>query len=101
MAGDPDGTTPPSTTELGVVASEFATVSVSVDAQGNSTRLRLEDLRSGAVRYLDALELESIVWAPDTWVRALLDPSRHRWRDADPGPDQESLRGDGAAPTSP
>ena len=78
--------------ELGVVASEFATVRVSVDGRGNSPRLRLEDLRSGAVRYLDALELESIVWAPEGFVRELLDPSRHRWRDADPGPAAESLR---------
>jgi hypothetical protein len=81
--------------ELGVVASEFATVSVSVDDRGNGTRLRLEDLRTGVVRYLDALELESIVWAPDDWVRALLDPSQHRWRDADPGPTPERLRPDG------
>ncbi|MEJ2864084.1 hypothetical protein [Actinomycetospora flava] len=75
----------------GVVANEFATVSVSVDDRGNSTRLRLEDLRTGTVRYLDALELESIVWAPDEWMRALLDPSQHRWRDAGRGPTRESL----------
>ncbi|GAA4920240.1 hypothetical protein EV188_10269 [Actinomycetospora succinea] len=74
-----------------VVANEFATVAVSVDDRGNSTRLRLEDLRTGTVRYLDALELESIVWAPEAWMRALLDPSQHRWRDADRGPAQESL----------
>ena len=83
---------------IGVIASEFATVAVSVDVRGNGARLRLEDLRSGAVRYLDALELESIVWAPEHWVRELLDPSRHRWRDADPGPPAESLRPDGAEP---
>ncbi|MCD2190530.1 hypothetical protein [Actinomycetospora soli] len=65
----------------GLVASEFATVRVSLDTQGNSPRLRLEDLRSGAVRFLDALELESIVWAPEGFLRELLDPSRHRWRD--------------------
>jgi hypothetical protein len=67
--------------DVGVVASEFATVRVSLDTQGNSPRLRLEDLRSGAVRFLDALELESIVWAPEGFLRELLDPSRHRWRD--------------------
>jgi hypothetical protein len=55
----------------------------------------------GVVRYLDALELESIVWAPDQWMRALLDPSQHRWRDAEPGPPQESLRNDGPTRTSP
>ena len=89
---EPDPDAAPDADRTGVVASEFATVSVSLDRHGNSTRLRLEDLRSGAVRYLDALELESIVWAPEHWVRALLDPSAHRWRDADPGPAQESLR---------
>ena len=82
----------PETDRTGVVANEFATVSVSVDRRGNSTRLRLEDLRSGTVRYLDALELESIVWAPEPWLRALMDPSQHRWREAGPGPAAESLR---------
>lgn len=77
--------------EPGVVANEFATVSVSVDHHGNGTRLRLEDLRTGTVRHLDALELESIVWAPESWMRALLDPSQHRWRDAGRGPAQESI----------
>ena len=75
-----------------IVANEFATVSVSVDDRGNGTRLRLEDLRTGTVRYLDALELESIVWAPEAWMRTLLDPSQHRWRDADRGPAQESMQ---------
>lgn len=77
--------------EVGVVTSEFAAVRVSIDHAGNGARLRLDDLRSGEVRYLDALELESIVWAPDGWFRRLLDPSLHRWRDPDAGPDIESL----------
>jgi hypothetical protein len=77
--------------ELGVVASEFATVRVTLEQGAAGARLRVEDLRSGAVRYLDALELESIVWAPDDWWRRLLDPSLHRWRDAGRGPDIESL----------
>ncbi len=63
-----------------VVESEFAQVSVSVDAQGNSPRLRLEDLRTGRVRYLDALELETIVWLPEGKLAQLLDPSADRWR---------------------
>ncbi|MHC1563343.1 hypothetical protein ACR9E3_30680 [Actinomycetospora sp. C-140] len=77
--------------EPDIVANEFAAVAVSVDDRGNGTRLRLEDRRTGTVRYLDALELESIVWAPEEWMRALLDPSRHRWRDADRGPARESI----------
>lgn len=77
--------------ELGVVASEFATVRVTLEQGASGARLRVEDLRSDAVRYLDALELESLVWAPEHWWRRLLDPSLHRWRDAGPGPDIESL----------
>ncbi|GAY18605.1 hypothetical protein [Mycobacterium sp. shizuoka-1] len=67
-------------TPLGVVASEFAEVSVTVDLEANGPRLRLEDLRTKRVRYLDALELETIVWLPDERLTALLDPSANRWR---------------------
>jgi hypothetical protein len=88
-ATDDDGTRPG--IELGIVSSEFATVKVTLEQGGSGARLRIEDLRSDAVRYLDALELESLVWAPDDWWRRLLDPSLHRWRDAGKGPDIESL----------
>ncbi|MCX2929990.1 hypothetical protein ORI20_06885 [Mycobacterium sp. CVI_P3] len=64
-----------------MVASEFAEVSVTIDVEANGPRLRLEDLRTGRVRYLDALELETIVWLPDERLTALLDPSANRWRD--------------------
>jgi hypothetical protein len=64
-----------------MVASEFATVSVAVDTTANGPRLRLEDVRSGKVRFLDALELETIVWLPDGHLSQLLDPSADRWRD--------------------
>jgi hypothetical protein len=40
----------------------------------------LQDLRTDRVRYLDALELESIIWLPDEQMAALLDPSHSRWR---------------------
>ena len=65
-----------------LVESEFAQVSVNVDTQGNSPRLRLEDLRTGRVRYLDALELETIVWLPEGKMAQLLDPSADRWSGA-------------------
>jgi hypothetical protein len=65
----------------GVVASEFAGVEVSVDSTANGSRLRLRDTRTGRVRYLDALELETVVWLPDGHLQALLDPSAHRWRE--------------------
>ena len=63
-----------------VISSEFAQVSVNFDTSGNSPRLRLEDLRSGRVRFLDALELETIIWLSDERLTALLDPSNGRWR---------------------
>ena len=68
-----------------VVGNEFASVSVRFDVNGHAPRLRLEDLRSGRVRYLDALELETIIWLPDERVTAMLDPSHSRWRGEDPG----------------
>jgi hypothetical protein len=66
----------------GVVDSEFADVAVTVDTTANGPRLRLEDRRSGRVRFLDALELETIVWLPDGHLTQLLDPSADRWRQA-------------------
>ncbi len=70
--------------EIGVVGSEFAEVTVRVDKEANGPRLRVEDLRSGRVRYLDALELETLVWLPQDALDHLLDPAAHRWRE-DPG----------------
>lgn len=63
-----------------VVESEFASLVVRVDAEANALRLRIEDLRTGRVRFLDALELETIVWLPDGRLEELLDPSHDRWR---------------------
>lgn len=67
--------------DMAVVGNEFAEVSAVVDHAANGPRLRLEDLRSGRVRYLDALELETIIWLPDGHLRRLLDPSADRWRE--------------------
>jgi len=67
--------------EGGTVASEFASVTVAVDTTANGPRLRLEDVRSGKIRFLDALELETIIWLPDGHLSQLLDPSADRWRD--------------------
>ena len=63
-----------------VVDSEFADVSVEVDGTANGPRL--EDRRTGRVRFLDALELEPLVWLPGGYLTQLLDPSADRWRDA-------------------
>ncbi|HUB58473.1 MAG TPA: hypothetical protein VMB04_25305 [Mycobacterium sp.] len=70
--------------DVGIVGSEFAQVSVRFDVDGNAPRLRLEDLRSGRVRHLDALELEAIIWLPEDRLTGLLDPSHSRWRGEDP-----------------
>jgi hypothetical protein len=66
---------------LGAVESEFASVALSVDYAGNSPRLRIEDLRTGQVGFLDALELETLAWLPEGALHPLLDPSLHRWRE--------------------
>jgi hypothetical protein len=72
----------------GVVSSEFADVEVAIDATANGPRLRLSDRRTGQVRFLDALELEAIVWLPDGHLTRLLDPSADRWRDLPDQPGQ-------------
>jgi hypothetical protein len=76
--GDADSVDVPSVGP--VVGNEFAQVSVNFDTSANTPRLRLEDLRSGRVRYLDALELETIIWLPEERLTALMDPSAGRWR---------------------
>jgi ketosteroid isomerase-like protein len=43
--------------------------------------LKLEDLKSGRVGFLDALELETLAWLPEGGLHPLLDPSAVRWRD--------------------
>jgi hypothetical protein len=62
-----------------VVDSEFADVSVEVDTKANGPRLRLEDRRTGRVRFLDA---ETISCLPEGHLTRLLDPSADRRRDA-------------------
>ncbi len=65
----------------GIVGSEYAEVAVSFDRHGNGTRLRLDDLKTKRTRYLDALELETIVWLSQGHITELLDPSSDRWRE--------------------
>ena len=69
---------------LGEVTSEFAAVSLSIDHDGNGPRLRIEDLKTGQVGFLDALELETLAWLPEGGLHKLLDPSLHRWREPSP-----------------
>lgn len=69
---------------IGEVSSEFATVSLRIDDDGNGPRLRIEDRKTGQVGFLDALELETLAWLPEGGLHKLLDPSLLRWRDTPP-----------------
>jgi hypothetical protein len=53
---------------------------MSTDHSGNSPRLRLEDLKTGHIGCLDALELETLAWLPDNAPNGLLDPWAVRGR---------------------
>jgi len=69
------------------LVSEFAAVSLSLDLEGNGPRLRIEDLKTGHVGYLDPLELETLAWLPEGALHKFLDPSFHRWRDTKENPE--------------
>ena len=63
-----------------ILRNEFAQVEVELDETGNGPRLRIRDLRSGRVGYLDPLELEYLAWATKDELAPLLDPARSRWK---------------------
>jgi len=65
------------------ISNEFASVQLHLDQTGNGPRIRVTDERTGRERFLDPLELESIVWAEDAWLAAMVDPAAGRWRDDD------------------
>ena len=65
------------------VGSEFAEVKVELDESANGVRLKLTDLRGERVRYLDALELETLVWLSVDRLDELMDPSFDRWKEPD------------------
>jgi hypothetical protein len=62
-----------------IIENEFASVTVSVNREGNDDRLMIVDNRTGQCACYDALVLESLVWTPEQWLGRLLDPSLHRW----------------------
>ena len=62
------------------LVNEFAAVSVERDDSGNGPRLRIEDLKTGRIGFVDPLELETLAWLPDGALHRFLDPSFHRWR---------------------
>jgi len=63
-----------------VVENEFASIAVRLDGEGNSTRLRVDDLRTGRSRFLDPLQLEALAHLADERLDQLLDPSADRLR---------------------
>lgn len=63
-----------------LIENEFASVTVSLDHDGNDVRLRVRDNNTGRTAFFDALTLEMLVWTPPDDLQPLLDPGRHRWR---------------------
>ncbi|HXG36405.1 MAG TPA: hypothetical protein VNL15_05500 [Dehalococcoidia bacterium] len=62
--------------ELG---NEFAWVKVEKDEKGLSPRLRIENMRSGTVGYLDPLELEILSRLRHEDLKPLMDPGFEGW----------------------
>ncbi len=56
--------------------SEFATVEVERDDNGNGPRLMIRDLRSGRCVFLDPLELAALAWTRHDDLLPFLDPGR-------------------------
>lgn len=63
-----------------ILSNEFAQVEVELDQTGNGPRLRIRDMRSGQVGYLDPLELEYLAFTTKDELAPLLDPARKRWK---------------------
>jgi hypothetical protein len=58
------------------LSSEFASVEVDRDDQGNGPRLKIRDVRSGRCVFLDPLELAALAWSRHEELLPLLDPGR-------------------------
>lgn len=67
------------------VSSEFAVIDVALDQESKGDRLRIRDVDADRSLYLDALELECLVWMPEEELREFIsqhmDPSHRRWRE--------------------
>jgi hypothetical protein len=76
------------------VSSEFAVVDVALDRESKGDRLRIRDVDAERTLYLDALELECLVWIPEDelkeFISQYMDPSRHRWRDEQTSSDNDT-----------
>lgn len=65
--------------------SEFASVEVTINQDGNGPRLQIVDLRTGHVGYLDPFELEQLAWLSKDALAPLFDPSASRWKTVESG----------------
>jgi hypothetical protein len=74
------------------LTSEFASVEVTLDHDGNGPRLKIVDLKTGQVGFLDPLELETLAWLPEGGLHKLLDPSLLRWREGGRDTNQKENR---------
>jgi hypothetical protein len=63
---------------------EFASVEVVLDEDANGPRLKITDLRTGRVGFLDPFELETLAWLDKGALAPFFDPSRTRWKTVDP-----------------
>ena len=59
------------------LSSEFARVSVALDAAGNGRRLRITDRGTGAEIYLDPLELASLARSRHEQLQSLIMPQEY------------------------
>jgi hypothetical protein len=63
---------------------EFASVEVELDTDGNGPRMKIVDLRTGHVGFLDPFELETLAWLSKDELAPFFDPSRTRWKSIEP-----------------
>jgi hypothetical protein len=64
---------------------EFGSVDVSLDTDANGTRLKIVDLRTGHVGFLDPFELATLAWLDKDALAPFFDPSRTRWKAIEAG----------------
>ena len=64
--------------------SEFGSVTLKLDRNGNGDRLRIFNEQNHQVVYLDPLELASLTWLTHADLGPFLDPSQVGWVSEDP-----------------
>ena len=62
------------------LGNEFAWVQLELDTNGLSPRLKIRDMRSGSVGFLDPFELGILAQLRHEDLKPLMDPGFHGWR---------------------